>query len=32
LNQTSAQISAVTAKYDYLSRSTALDYQLGLLP
>jgi len=32
LNQTSAQISAVTARYDYLIRSTALDYRLGLLP
>jgi outer membrane protein len=32
LNQTSAEISAATTKYEYLSRRTSLDYQLGLFP
>lgn len=31
LNQTSAEISAASAKYEYLSRRSALDYAIGLL-
>jgi outer membrane protein len=31
LNETSAEINAAGAKYDYLSRRTALDYALGAL-
>jgi outer membrane protein len=32
LNQTSAQIEAAGAKYDYLSRRAALDFAVGTLP
>jgi outer membrane protein len=31
LNLTSAQIAAAAAKYEYLSRSTELDYEIGAL-
>ncbi len=31
LNQTSAEIAAASAKYEYLSRRAALDYQTGVL-
>jgi outer membrane protein len=31
LNQTAAQIAAASAKYDYLSARSALDYAMGLL-
>jgi outer membrane protein len=31
LNQTSAEIAAASAKYEYLSRRSALDYAMGLL-
>jgi outer membrane protein len=32
LSQTSAEINAAGAKYDYLSRRTNLDYAMGVLP
>jgi outer membrane protein len=32
LNQTSAQIEAASAKYEYLSRRALLDYAIGALP
>ena len=31
LNETQAQISAVSAKYDYEAEMSALNYQVGLL-
>ena len=31
LNQTSAEIAAASAKYEYLSRRSALDYAMGIL-
>jgi hypothetical protein len=31
LNQTSAQIAAASAKYEYLSRRAELDYEMGAL-
>jgi outer membrane protein len=31
LNQTSAEIAAASAKYEYLSRRSALDYEMGVL-
>jgi outer membrane protein len=31
LNQTSAQIAAASAKYEYLSRRAALNYEMGIL-
>ncbi len=31
LNQTSAEIAAASAKYEYLSRRSALNYAMGIL-
>jgi outer membrane protein len=31
VNQTSAEIASASAKYDYLSARTSLDYAMGIL-